>query len=292
MRKNMDTINTQKTNAVLSGLMTITDKEFNSIREIVYERFGITLSDAKRSLVVGRLQKIIRSKGYNSFKQYYDYLITDKTGQSMNTLVNRITTNHTFFNRENAHFDFFRTTALPEIARLIKDQKSRDVRIWCAGCSSGEEPYMLAMIMLEYFGSEYGLWNAGILATDISEHALNKAKAGIYAEENIRHLPAFAKKYFTRTSEDQWRISDTVKKEVTFRRLNLMNETFPFKKPFHIIFCRNVMIYFNQETRHRLITKFHKNLISRGCFFIGHSESLGRTQNLYEYIMPAAYRKN
>jgi len=291
MGKNMDMTNPQKTNAVLSGLMTITDKEFNSIREIVYDRFGITLSDAKRSLVVGRLQKIIRSLGFNTFKQYYDYLIMDKTGQSLNTLVNRITTNHTFFNRENAHFDYFRTNVLPELTELLNLQKSRDIRIWCAGCSSGEEPYMLAMIMLEYFSGKYERWNAGVLATDISEHALDKAKAGIYADENIEHLPAFAKKYFNRTGEDRWCISDSVKKEVTFRRFNLMNETFPFKNPFHIIFCRNVMIYFNQETRHTLITKFHRNLVSGGHFFIGHSESLGRTQSLYEYIMPAAYRK-
>ena len=282
----------QENSTILNGLMKISDSEFNSIREIVYDRFGISLSDAKKSLVVGRLQKIIRSLGHSTFKQYYDQLVADKTGQSLNTLVNRITTNHTFFNRENAHFDFFRTKALPELTELLKTQKSREIRIWSAGCSSGEEPYMLEIIMQEYFGNEYGMWNAGILATDISENALDRAKAGIYSDENIEHLPSFAKKYFTRMGVDEWKVSDKIKKNVTFRRFNLMNESFPFKNPFHIIFCRNVMIYFNQETRNTLISKFHKCLISGGCFFIGHSESLGRSQNLYKYIMPAAYRKN
>jgi chemotaxis protein methyltransferase CheR len=281
----------QEKNTILNGIMKISDSEFNAIREIVYDRFGISLSDAKKSLVVGRLQKIIRSMGHNTFKQYYDHLIADKTGQSLNTLVNRITTNHTFFNRENAHFDFFRTVALPELTEVLKTQKSREIRIWSAGCSSGEEPYMLEIIMQEYFGNEYGMWNAGILATDISENVLNKAKAGIYSDDNIEHLPPFAKKYFNRVGIDQWKVSDKIKKNVTFRRFNLMNETFPFKNPFHIIFCRNVMIYFNQETRNNLIAKFHNNLVLGGCFFIGHSESLGRAQSLYKYIMPAAYRK-
>ncbi|MCP4713891.1 MAG: protein-glutamate O-methyltransferase CheR [Deltaproteobacteria bacterium] len=271
--------------------MSISDKEFSLIRELVHDRLGIVLSEAKKSLVVGRLQKIIRSMGLTSFKHYYDCLVTDKTGQSLDTLVNRITTNHTFFNRENAHFDYFRSVALPEITAQLKDRKSRDIRIWCAGCSSGEEPYMLAMIMLEFFGTEYSMWNAGVLATDISTRALNKAIAGIYSDNNIEHLPAFARKHFIRSGDDQWRICDKVKKDVTFRRFNLMNASFPFKEPFQVIFCRNVMIYFDRPTRAELVRKFYGHLVSGGHLLIGHSETLGRLQDLYAYVMPAVYRR-
>jgi len=273
------------------GLMHISDKEFSLIRGLVYERFGINLTEAKKSLVVGRLQRIIRSLGFDTFKQYYSYLSADATGRAMDTLVNRITTNHTFFYRESAHFEFFRDRLLPEISAGAAQGKPRDLRIWCAGCSSGEEPYMLVMLMLEYFGAHYRQWDAGVLATDISTRVLEKAVAGVYTNENLSRLPAFARRHFARIGEDQWALAEDVKREVTFRRLNLMNATFPFKRQFHAIFCRNVMIYFDQATRAALVKKFYNHLMPGGYFFIGHSESLGREQQLYEYIMPAAYRR-
>jgi len=273
------------------GLMKISDSEFELIRTLVYERLGINLTEAKKSLVVGRLQKTIRSLGFSSFRQYYDHLNADRTGTALDALVNRITTNHTFFNRESNHFAFFSTKVLPEISQRLRLQNSRDLRLWSAGCSSGEEPYMLAMLMLEFFGSEYGLWDAGVLATDISARVLDKAITGIYSDENVGHVPAFAKRYFTKLGTDSWAVTETVKREVTFRRFNLMNELFPFKRAFHIIFCRNVMIYFDQPTRAGLIRRFHDNLMPGGYFFIGHSESLGREQALFDYVMPAVYRR-
>jgi chemotaxis protein methyltransferase CheR len=275
-----------------SNLMSISDEEFNLIRSLVYERFGINLSDQKRSLVVGRLQKLLRSLGFLTFKQYYDYLKADNTGRALNELINRISTNHTFFFRESAHFDFLRTKALPEIVAMMKRQKSRDLRIWCAGCSSGEEPYGLIMVMLEYFGKEYGMWDGGILATDVSEKALNTAVLGLYPAERLDHVPsALKQRYFVNNRNGAWCVADRVKKEVTFRRFNLMNESFPFKNPFHIIFCRNVMIYFDQPTRDALVKKFYDNTMPGGYLFIGHSESIRRGEVPYEYIMPAVYRK-
>jgi len=271
--------------------MTISEKEFSQIRSLVYERFGINLTEAKKSLVVGRLQKTIRSMGFDTFRQYYDYLVADTTGQALDNLINRISTNHTFFYRESTHFDLFRDRALPEVTARVRRSNSRDLRVWCAGCSSGEEAYTLMIEMKEFFGKEYSLWDAGLLATDISTRVLEKAIQGIYAEENVRNLPVYAKKYFTKTAPDRYAVTKELKTEITFRRFNLMSEVFPFKKLFHVIFCRNVMIYFDQATRTELLRKFHGCLIPGGYFFIGHSESLGREQQLYEYIMPAVYQK-
>jgi chemotaxis protein methyltransferase CheR len=272
-------------------LMQLTDEEFNLIRALVYERFGINLTEAKRSLVVGRLQKTLRQLGFVSFMQFYEYLIQDKSGAALDALINQISTNHTFFYREGAHFVYFRETVLPEMkARLLREQR-RDFRVWCAGCSSGEEAYTIVIELMEYFRGEYSLWDAGVLATDISTKALNKAAAGIYPHENVRNTPAYARQYFRKKQDDLWEVSAAIKKEVTFRRFNFMNKTFPFKKLFHVIFCRNVMIYFDQATRAGLIERFHACLEPGGYFFIGHSESLGREQGLFEYIMPAVYRK-
>jgi len=273
------------------SLMRISDAEFNSIRQLVYERYGINLTEAKRSLVVGRLQKTIRSLGMDSFRRYYEYLVADTTGEALTTLINRISTNHTFFYRESSHFEFFRDRVLPEITERMRSTGSRDLRIWCAGCSSGEEAYTLMIEMQEFFGPEYGSWDAGLLATDISTQVLHKAVLGEYAGENVENLPSYARRYFLRVGPDRYRVRDQLKREITFRRFNLMTEVFPFRRPFHVIFCRNVMIYFDQETRGRLLRKMHGCLAPGGYFFIGHSESLGREQKLFQYVQPAVYRR-
>ena len=272
-------------------LMKLSDDEFNLIRSLVYERFGIHLTEAKKSLVVGRLQKTLRLLGLTSFKQFYDYLMEDTSGAALDALVNQISTNHTFFYRESSHFAYFREKVLPQITHLLQLENKRDIRLWCAGCSSGEEAYTLVMEMMEYFREQYHLWDAGLLATDISAKVLNKAMNGAYTGENIKNAPVYAQQHFKKKQDGAWMVSTAVKKEVTFRRFNLMNEIFPFKKPFHSIFCRNVMIYFDQPTRASLIRKFYNNLVPGGYFFIGLSESLGREQELFEYILPAIYRR-
>jgi chemotaxis protein methyltransferase CheR len=272
-------------------LMTISDDEFDLIRNLVYKQFGIALTPVKKSLVVGRLQKTLRLLGFSSFGQFYEHVVNDASGAALDALVNQISTNHTFFYREAAHFAFFRQKALPEITRRLQQENKRDIRLWCAGCSSGEEAYTIMMEMLEHFADSYRLWDAGLLATDISAKALAKAAAAVYPDENVSNVPAAAMRYFKRNSSGAWEVSSAVKQEVTFRRFNLMNETFPFKKPFHAIFCRNVMIYFDQPTRQELVGKFYASLVPGGYLFIGHSESLGRDQELFEYVMPAVYRR-
>ena len=274
-----------------TGMQHITDKEFQAIRDLVYDRFGINLTDEKKTMVVGRLQKILRTRGFNTFHDYYLYLTEDKTNQAISELANQITTNHTFFWREAEHFDYFIKTILPEIVAGKTKTNSKDLRIWCAAASSGEEPYNILMCMMEYFGKDYHAWDAGLLATDISDKALKAARAAVYEPYRVQTLPdAYKKKYFTRAGEN-WKVNDEVKKELTLRHFNLMNKTLPFKKPFDCIWCRNVMIYFDNETKLELVRRMYDVTVQGGWLLIGHSESIGRGQTPWKYICPAVYRK-
>lgn len=274
------------------ALMSISDEEFELLRRLIKSRFGINLTDQKKSLVVGRLQKLLRSTGFVTFKDYYEHLSGQPDEGALSELINRISTNHTYFNRESAHFEYFQKTALPSVVERLKSRNLRDLRIWCAGCSSGEEAFTLQMLMMEYFGNDYGRWEAGLLATDISERVLETARSGIYPQERVMQLPEpLQRKYFRRLPDGTSQVVEAVRREITFRRFNLMNERFPFKHSFHIIFCRNVMIYFDQPTREALVNKFNQLTVPGGYLFIGHSETLGRNHALYRYVMPAVFQK-
>ncbi len=271
--------------------MNLTDKEFNLIREILYEKFGISLSDQKRALVMGRLRKIIVQKGLATFSEFLDLVKDDPTGGELQTLIDKMSTNHTFFFRENQHFSYFASHILPELSEKIKATGSKDLRIWCAAASTGEEPYSIMMTMMEFFKGSYSQWDAGLLATDISSQVIATARNGRYVAERITNIPAHLRnKYMKKVSEDQWEFVPAVRKEVLFRLLNLMNP-FPFKKKFHVIFCRNVMIYFDTPTRVKLVKKLYDYTAPGGYLLIGHSESIRSADCPYEYIMPAIFRK-
>jgi len=290
-----DTLYQNPTSNILnqSGVMVqLTSSEFNDIRKIVYDNFGINLTEQKRSLVIGRLFKLLRSYGLQSFQEYFNYIKADTSGRAMGELINRISTNHTFFFREKEHFEFLSKVVLPGIEARPQKSNSNDLRIWCAGCSYGDEPYTYIIVMREYFKAKYHLWDAGLLATDISEPALSAAKKGIYSSERIRLVPPDLKnKYFKKIQDDEWAVSDSLKSEITFRRLNLMNQSYPFKKQFDIISCRNVMIYFDQPTRDALVNRFYNHTTPGGYLFIGHSETLRSDSCPYDYVKPAIYRK-
>lgn len=277
----------------MAELLTLNDREFEQIRNLVYKSFGINLTDQKRALVVGRLNKVLREKGFNTFSEYYNYVTTDQTGKSLSTLVDRISTNHTFFWRESDHFEHFIEISLPEWLDRQRARGQKQLRIWIAGCSSGEESYLLAMLIREILGTEYASWEIGILATDISVTSLEKAAAGIYTSENVMHLPAvYRNKYMQKLPDGRWQVKDTIRKMVVHRRLNLMRTDFPFKRKFHFVFCRNVMIYFDRPTRDGLIARFYQHMDSESFLYIGHSETLGRTNELFSYVKPAVYRRN
>ncbi|MDR2903063.1 MAG: protein-glutamate O-methyltransferase CheR [Clostridiales bacterium] len=267
----------------------LTEKEFNTIRDYIKKNYGISLGDEKKSLVYSRLRAILQEKGFDNFTQYFDYLVKDKTGEAVVKFIDKITTNHTFFMREPEHFYYFRDNVLPYIANKHADTK--DLRLWCAGCSSGEEPYTLQMIIQDYFQDKPG-WNTEILATDISAKVLAKALNGVYSNESIAPMPdMWKKKYFKDNGGGTSTVSDQLKSKITYRKFNLMDDRFPFKKPFQAIFCRNVMIYFDNDTRMQLVEKFYNATEKDGYFFIGHSESLNQTGTKFQYLQPALYRK-
>ena len=266
----------------------ITDAEFKRIREYIKANYGINLGDEKKSLVYSRLRATLVNGGFESFTEYFDYLMKDKTGDSIIKFVDKITTNHTFFMRETDHFDYFRDTVLPYLEQTYSRQK--EVAVWCAGCSSGEESNTLQMILQDYF--EGKSWNTEMLATDISTNALDKAINSVYPNDRIATLPEkWRKKYFKKYDDNNSMVVDQIKKNITYRKFNFMEDRYSFRKKMHVIFCRNVMIYFDNVTRDAVVKRFYDATESGGYLFIGHSESLTHTDTDYKYIMPAVYRK-
>lgn len=268
------------------------DDEFRLISQLLYQRCGIYLTDQKRALVVERLQKTLRAGLFPSFKAYYSHVISDPSGKALLQMVDKLTTNHTFFFRETEHFDFLRLRVFPELMRALKSSDSRKIRIWSAGCSSGEEAYTAAMVINDILGDDLAGWDVGILATDISVSALEKAQSGIYKNDQLAHIPPqYRLRYFKPAGKGAWSVLPGIRDMILFRRLNLMNESYPFKGLFNVIFCRNVMIYFDSATQQRLINRLHQYTEPSGYLFVGHSESLSQYRSLYKYIQPAVYRK-
>jgi chemotaxis protein methyltransferase CheR len=274
-------------------LVDISDSEFLALSTMVYDQFGINLTDKKKALVRGRLNRVLRNRNLRTFKEYLDLVRNDPTGTCLIELVDRISTNHTFFFRESEHFTFLMETAVPELLkRFSSEGPGQEVRIWCAGCATGEEAYTLAMLCQEMAQSRSFLGKIKILATDISVTALEGATKGQYNGERIRLVPeALKRKYLTKLGEDLWEVSPLLKSMVLFKRLNFMDSTFPFKNRFHAIFCRNVMIYFDRPTKNSLVERLSSCLFPGHYFFIGHSETLGRDSFDLEYIKPSVYRK-
>ncbi|WP_371372578.1 protein-glutamate O-methyltransferase CheR [Sporomusa aerivorans] len=269
-------------------MLGIDEAEFRQLAEFIHSNYGIKLGKEKKQLVLGRLHGVLMQKNIGSFAEYYHRLVADKTGSEVSTLLDRITTNHTFFMRESQHFQYFREQVLPYLALTVQD---KDLRIWSAGCASGQEAYTLAMILADVFGGKTE-WNRAVLATDIASNVLNKAVCGIYQDSELAGLPAvWRRDYFQKVNNSEWAVRDNLKKEVIFRRFNLMEPVFPFKKQFQVIFCRNVMIYFDGPTKRKLINKFYNKTVPGGYLFIGHAESLPREESGYRYIAPGVYRK-
>ncbi len=269
-----------------SSLISLTEKEFHDIISFVYKNYGIDLSN-KKKLIEGRLSYTLKSRGIQSFTEYLKLLQQDTTASEVKLFLNKITTNHSYFARENDHFDFLIQQALP----YLEKHRNHDLRTWSAGCSYGQEPYNIAMAMDEYFGRRSLSWDTTILASDISSEVLQKAKNGIYPANNMTSLPpSWKEKYFQKISDDSYQVTEKIRKEVVFQNFNLMHPIKP-KKPFDIIFCRNVMIYFDNETTNQLIERFYQATAWGGYLFIGHSESIDKNRTKYTYIRPAVYQK-
>ncbi len=271
----------------MGGMIRISDQEFQTLVNFVKKNYGVNL-EKKRVLIEGRMTNMLRERGFTSFQQYMDFLFQDKSGKECTTMLNKLTTNYSYFMREPEHYAFLKNVALPEMVRRHTDH---DLRIWSAGCSAGQEAYTTAMVIDEFFGPQKGKWDTTILATDISMNVLEQAQNGIYPADNLKDLPAgWQEKYFVPAGPGMYQVCDRIRKQVVFRPLNLM-EPFTMKKPMDLIFCRNVMIYFDAETKDRLVNKFYQVTADGGYLFIGHSESVNRENTRYRYVKPAIYQR-
>ena len=273
---------------ITTGLIRMTDSEFHTLATFVKQNYGVNL-EKKRVLIEGRMTNMLRERGFSTFGQYLDFLFQDTTGQECTNMLNKLTTNYSFFMREPEHFIYLKTVVLPQLVKA--HARDHDLRIWSAGCSAGQEPYTIAMVMDEFFGTEKKNWDTTILASDISGNALERAKKAIYSEEEIRDVPPLWKnKYFIPLSGSSYQICDEIRSQVAFRTINLM-DPFQFRKELDVIFCRNVMIYYDKETKHKLIQKFYEKTAEGGYLLIGHSESLEKGTCGYRYVKPAIYQR-
>jgi len=283
------TKNTTYTTPATTGKMS--DKDFSRFSQFIYNEVGIKLPASKKTMVEARLQKRIRLLGFTGHGDYISFLFSDKgMREELINLIDVVTTNTTEFFREPQHFDMLTKTILPEWHAKVGNQA---LRVWSAGCSTGMEPYTLAIVLSEYARSRQG-FQFRILATDISTKVLQEAARGIYEEERILPVPKHLKqKYFLRSkdrSKRLVRVAPELRRLVEFRRLNFM-EQFSMPQPKHIIFCRNVVIYFDKPTQHKLFLKLCRCLAQGGYLFIGHSESLAGMELPLVQAAPTVYRK-
>ena len=273
------------------GLDKISDKDFVRFCDFIYQRCGITLNENKRDLVHSRLAKRLRSLGLENYGEYFELLYNGRDNEpEIVNLLDAISTNVTYFFREDKHFDFLTSTVIPELESTKKRGLEREIRIWSAGCSTGEEPYSLAITFAENIALENRDFR--ILATDLSTNVLSHARKGVYDKERLRNVSgALLKKYFSGNRDgSRFRVHEKLASYIKFARLNLMHD-FPFKNRFDCIFCRNVMIYFDRQTQGQLVNKFSSFLNPGGYLMIGHSESLTNVKHDLVYVQPSLYRK-
>jgi len=265
----------------------LTEREFDNISRLAYEKFGLELKGGKRELVSARLSKKVRALGCPSFQAYYQHVLEDRTGEALIELIDALTTNFTGFMREPSHFEFLRREALS--GWLARDR----VRIWSTACSTGEEPYTLAFSLLDVLGGAKRP-RLQIVATDISSRALQEAQRAVYPAARLESLPPGWLRTFFLKGERQWKGSYRVKPEITsmieFRRLNLI-EPFSHPEPMSAILCRNVMIYFDKATQQTLVQRLASQLEPGGYLLIGHSESLTGIDHPLTYVRPTIYRR-
>lgn len=266
------------------------DHEFDLFRELVGKHSGITLSDAKRSLVASRLNKRLRQLGLSSFLDYYQRVIRDE--RELIHLIDLMTTNKTDFFRDPDLFAALRRDYIPAIIRRAKARTNGSVRVWSAACSSGEEPYSIAISLAEAF-EQLGPVSTRIVATDISSRVLDRARAGVYELDKVSMLSdEQLRKFFlkgTGCNEGMVQVKPVLKEMITFERLNLHSASYPFAEPFDLIFCRNVLIYFSAETQRELMARIHGWMRPGAVLLTGHSESLHAMTHLFQFLQPSIY---
>jgi chemotaxis protein methyltransferase CheR len=266
------------------SVQPLAQQEFDQIRQLAYRTFGLDLKSGKEELVSARLRRLVRNGGFRSFQQYYRHVLDDSTGVALAGMIDALATNHTSFLREPDHFQFLRQQVLPKLAMR------QSVEVWSAACSTGEEVWTLACILNDAFPSR----PIRIAATDISNKALNFAERAIYPDDRCQGLPAeWLTRYFVPETGPlhAWRVGPRIRTQASFRRINLV-KPYTWHRLFPVIFCRNVMIYFDRKTQEHVVGQLAACLESGGYLFVGHAESLTRISHSLEYVRPAVYRKS
>ena len=265
--------------------MTISDNDFRRLVTFVQSTYGIDLTQ-KRQLITGRLSVTIKQLGYANFSDFVDHLLKTRDEKEITLLLNKLTTNYTFFMREQDHLDYFRDKIIPDIVR--RHEKDKSLAIWSAGCSTGEEPYNISMYLFDYLGSQASQWDTRVLATDISAQALATARQGIYELPDT--IPAeWRRKYFIDQKDGRHAVVPALKNNVIFQSFNLM-DPIRFRRKFDVIFCRNVMIYFDQPTKDALVNRFYEATNPGGYLLISYSENLS-PNTPYRRLAPATFQK-
>jgi len=273
----------------------LSSRDFERFSKLVYDQCGIRLPQHKRSMLEARLRKRLREHNLVSFEDYAEMIFEGEIPvDELVKLIDVVTTNKTDFFREPAHFDFLVKRALPVLLQTGGGMTSQPLHVWSAGCSTGKEPYTLAMVLSE-FQEEHSGFRYEILGTDISTDVLEKARLGIYKEEKVAPIPAFLRKKYLLKSKNpahqKVRIVPELRARTRFARLNFMDRSFEFEHPFDVIFCRNVMIYFDRDTQEQLLTKLAACLLPGRFLFLGHSETLLGFDLPLEQMAPSVYRK-
>jgi len=258
-------------------------RDFEQIRLLAHGTFGLDLKPGKEELVSARLRRVLRQGGFQSFQDYYRHVLADRTGVALAAMIDALATNHTAFLREPDHFTFLREEVLPSLAAR------ETIEVWSAACSTGEEVWTLAMVLNEALPSR----RLAIAATDISNKALHSAQAAEYAQDRCQGVPAaWLSRYFVPGNGPgrTYCVAPRIRSQAAFRRINLV-EPFSWPRPFAVIFCRNVMIYFDRQTQEQVVGRLAASLEPGGYLFVGHAESLTRISHALDYVRPAVYRK-
>ena len=270
----------------------LTDSEFEKLSGFIYREYGIRLAPIKKTMLEGRLQKRLKVNNIPNFKEYIDFLFSDLGLQKeLIHMVNVVTTNKTDFFRENEHFEFMSNQVLPE---FCKNSPRETFKVWSSACSSGEEPYTISMV-IEEFNAAHQQIPYSIHATDLSTEILGKAINAVYSLERVADIPLTLKQKYLLKSKDKEkptvRVKKNLREKITFNRLNLMDDSYDVAQGFDLIFCRNVLIYFDKETQEKVINKLCRHLKPGGYFFLGHSESVTNMTVPLEHVKPTIFRK-
>ena len=266
--------------------------DLESFRRLAHSRFGIVLPDNAESFLQSRLRGLMERTGRYDLEVLLKEAQADGEGDLFIDIVEQLSTNHSYFYREPAHFEFLSSVALPEITERLRRQRSRDIRVWSAAAAAGEEAYSIAMAMRSFYGAHYQDMDGGVLATDIAKRALQRGAEGVYRSETFRHIPqSWRDAYLQSVGDDSYRVIKAVRDDVMFRWLNLVGPMSALRGGFHVIFCRNVMIYFDAPTRERLVQSLARLLAPGGYLFIGHTDDAEFARKYLDQQRPAIFRK-